>query len=95
MTLQQIYVSDHHVIIFPRIIENQQDAEVQVVKVGLLDIADKGGNDTGVSLIDLLDVVFKADLRIVGWIRLIEDLSIYVLRAIVKPVCGGDGGGKC
>ena len=92
VSLEQADVLDHHVVALPRVaVEDQQNAEVQVVEVRLLDNATEVGDNGGVRLVHLLNIIFEADLRAVAWIRLVEHLCVYALCAVVEPICSRDG----
>ena len=92
VSLEQADVLDHHVVALPRVaVEDQQNAEVQVVEVRLLDNATEVGDNGGVRLVHLLDIIFEADLRAVVWIRPVKDASTYALRAVVESICSSDG----
>lgn len=57
MSLEQVHILNDHVVACPRIVEDQQNAEVQVNKVRLFNETDKIGDDGSVSLVDQIDVI--------------------------------------
>lgn len=60
MALEKNHILDDHIIALPRIaVEDQQNAEVQVVKVGLFDISLNFSDYGGVCLAGLVNVVFE------------------------------------
>lgn len=62
VSLEQVHILDDHVVTCPRIgAEDQQNAEAQSVKVRIIEVAANIGDDIGVSLAELVDVIFQAD----------------------------------